>query len=587
MALTKAHSRMIEGTPVNVFDFGVVGDGVTDDSSAVQAAANYCVANGKALYAPAGYEIYLASAVDLKSIKYIQFDSDILVSTSITDVPVVCGGRAQEIGGKWQFNRVSDGSSFLTGTPPSRPILRIFGSKAVAIEIGSSQYVQLYSDASVSTGTSNAYNTIQLHGAVYKFEMFGEAGTSWVNENFIHGGRIKKLVIDGTNYGHNHNKFYNNTFEGTEVDIDFIGEAQVNTIYGARFESASSSNGITFGSDTYSNYVIGTWSGAGHPRPQFEVDVPVTDNGEGNAVFTEASHMFEKTPVLDVGQANISLATSTSSFIDDIWGNQGFGRLTSQNRISPQLAGIVSDHDNRYLATTDYVEVRIGDVFHQEATYAGSLTRADIYVFDSNMAPLTSEGASGAFIAAPSYTFTTSNGYGVYTISASLTKDGLSDIAIIRPEVKYIKICLFTVGTSSSSVIQNYRVSLFTPVNNRGLSQSYRNRRLPVGVLDGTPTSGYAPLNYMIYETGGSTLKRVTYAYETQVDGALSAGDTSITVNAAGSIANGDIVGIMLDNDTTHWTTVSSLSSNTFTIAAVPSGRSVADEARIVFNRWA
>ena len=194
MALTKAHSRMIEGTPVNVFDFGVVADGVTDDSAAVQAAADYCVANDRALYAPAGYEIYLASAVDLRSIKYIHFYSDILVDPSIVAVPVTVGGRAQTIGGRWEFNRVSDGSSFISGTPPSRPIFRIFGSKSVRIEIGSCQYVQLYSDATVTSGTSNAYNSIYLHGAIYKMEFFGEPGISWVNENFVYGGRLKILI---------------------------------------------------------------------------------------------------------------------------------------------------------------------------------------------------------------------------------------------------------------------------------------------------------------------------------------------------------------------------------------------------------
>lgn len=40
MALTKAHNRMIQGAEANVFDFGVVGDGVTDDTTAIQAALN-------------------------------------------------------------------------------------------------------------------------------------------------------------------------------------------------------------------------------------------------------------------------------------------------------------------------------------------------------------------------------------------------------------------------------------------------------------------------------------------------------------------------------------------------------------------
>lgn len=54
MALTKSHSRMIAGNMVNVRDFGAVGDGVADDTSAIQAAISACYASGETLYIPTG-----------------------------------------------------------------------------------------------------------------------------------------------------------------------------------------------------------------------------------------------------------------------------------------------------------------------------------------------------------------------------------------------------------------------------------------------------------------------------------------------------------------------------------------------------
>lgn len=54
MPLTKTHNRMIDKAVVSVSDFGVIGDGVTDDTVAIQAAINAANANRKVCYFPIG-----------------------------------------------------------------------------------------------------------------------------------------------------------------------------------------------------------------------------------------------------------------------------------------------------------------------------------------------------------------------------------------------------------------------------------------------------------------------------------------------------------------------------------------------------
>jgi hypothetical protein len=61
MALTKAHNRMIEGAPVNVKDYGAVGDGGTNDTVAIQAAID----TGKDIFFPEGS--YLAQGLTVNN----------------------------------------------------------------------------------------------------------------------------------------------------------------------------------------------------------------------------------------------------------------------------------------------------------------------------------------------------------------------------------------------------------------------------------------------------------------------------------------------------------------------------------------
>jgi polygalacturonase len=50
MSLTKATYSLINGAPVNVLDYGAVGDNVADDTAAIQAAVTYALASGSAVY---------------------------------------------------------------------------------------------------------------------------------------------------------------------------------------------------------------------------------------------------------------------------------------------------------------------------------------------------------------------------------------------------------------------------------------------------------------------------------------------------------------------------------------------------------
>ena len=69
MSLTKATYSMINGAPLNVKDFGAVGDGVADDTAAIQAAIDVfkLPAGTPATVADTGGQIFFPRGIYLVS----------------------------------------------------------------------------------------------------------------------------------------------------------------------------------------------------------------------------------------------------------------------------------------------------------------------------------------------------------------------------------------------------------------------------------------------------------------------------------------------------------------------------------------
>jgi len=111
------------------------------------------------------------------------------------------------------------------------------------------------------------------------------------------------------------------------------------------------------------------------------------------------------------------------------------------------------------------------------------------------------------------------------------------------------------------------------------------------------PTTGIAPVGTHV-DLPASTVK-VTFELQTQLTANAANGATVINIREddngrpTTNIANGDVVGILLTDGTTHWTTIASIASLAITLTAgIASAKTTGsptalDGAPVAFVRWA
>lgn len=80
MSLTKVTYSMINGAPVNVKDFGAIGDGVADDTNAIQECINFALASSRNVFVPYG-KYRLTSTITIPSSNGFKLQGEGFAST--------------------------------------------------------------------------------------------------------------------------------------------------------------------------------------------------------------------------------------------------------------------------------------------------------------------------------------------------------------------------------------------------------------------------------------------------------------------------------------------------------------------------
>jgi len=201
MALTKVHNRMIEGSEANLKDFGAVGDGLTDDTSAVQAAFN---SGYTRIHAPAGN--YLVSDLTCDTRGMILFGDGIEAtifkySGSSGDVFTLTAGQLRfmdfDVNGSGTsgscFQSSESGSAKTSGVFEFTNIRTAdagYGWSLGESSADANQADTRWARCSATRMSQDAVKVIHDQGVNYVFEQFVAAeitGSAW---NFDRGGRM-------------------------------------------------------------------------------------------------------------------------------------------------------------------------------------------------------------------------------------------------------------------------------------------------------------------------------------------------------------------------------------------------------------
>lgn len=583
-ARTSAVDAAIEGRQrrhlVDIREYGIVGDGVADDTQGLTDLANDIRAGSavvgpgvELLYIPPSAKVRITSTVDLTRIPHMEILGEIVVDHNSTPGLYV-GHDGTTDPSEHHINRVSRGASSTDSV-----LLRLTGIRRGNVTVGDCENIEIYANAShdeggVQTRRTVSYSTFRI-GNCTNFAITGEApngdGDSWINDNYFICGDWRHITIGGVGqYQHNNNTFIQPTLDSGDITI--YGHS--NAFYHMRMEQT---NNIAFKEGAHNNHIYVQWS-ASEAATSDNVTT-LESHSPTNIVVHNRELAHTATELLRV-DANRPFFHSPDTAD---WSFQGVNGETSK----PPVPGF-----DLLLPTGDFVvAVDTGKLpIESDVGYAGGTCRMYRFSLDSDASVwrwyvfgYDSDGVSIDPTVTP--WMSTIGGWSAsstrYDISTN--RDG-NEIVITDDVVKYIRIRINYGNGVTSTPFRYLSIAGWTPQpGGDRIAESWTRALSRPPHLTGTPSKGLAHAGLVV---GSDTGARVcTHRVDMVLDSAASATDTVISVDSAVGTTAGDLIAVELDDGLTHWTTIASRSSNDLTLDdAMPSAASVG--LRVATNRW-
>lgn len=405
MALTKVTYSMIEGTVVNVLDYGAIGDGSADDTTAIQLAID-SLANGGVVYLPVGTYKTTATLIDNATTITLLGDG----ASETSSVPTVIKPTGAIVGIKFDGNR--SGASNLTiegdgGTPDT-------SSHGIWARSSRGQWSNLVVKSCrgdgiyFSLGNCSVFQNISVlsngrHGL--NIDATGETPANNANScNFMNidartnGGIGIRTGVNSTFANH----FFGITCQGN-TSYGFETNGDYNKIYGIYLENNDAAStpayDFHFGSTADYNEVYGYFSN--YPAvPTGTSGVYLDSSVNQRNYFQDITFQSEK-----ILCGNIQLGSTNSGiagYINFTGDNGTTSAITLEGTSSNQALLITSSGAGKYGIEPDFVKYRIYTVATlPSAVTLGAGTKA--FVSDANATTFASIVAAGGANNVPVY----------------------------------------------------------------------------------------------------------------------------------------------------------------------------------------